>query len=133
MLFLILGIRENTEVTRAVAYDRNIDSINEQALLLAQDEELAGIFQAYAEGRLDELDSAESYRLQLVVQTLYRIYEKAYFADQYGTLGVSEWSRFDRQICRQFDRANTALWDQVQSVLTEEFASYIVEGCRDNR
>lgn len=32
LVFLVFGIRENTEITRAAAYDRNIDSLNQWRL-----------------------------------------------------------------------------------------------------
>jgi len=129
LVFLIIEIRENTEVTRAAAYDRNIDSINESAYVLAQNPELARIYRAFVEGRVDDLDSDESFRVQLMVRTLFRIYEKAYFAYQYGTLGEAEWTRFSGGVCRQIDRADAAMWDIVKVILTEEFVGYLTESC----
>jgi len=132
LVFLVIGIRENTAVTRAAAFDRNIDSINQVAMTLAQDEELMRIFQYYQDEHLDinELSREEWYRVRAVVRSILRIYESAYYSNQYGTLGSSEWGRFERQICRHRDRVDTARWNDVESVLTDEFASYVDEGCR---
>ena len=43
LVFLIYGIRENTEVTRTVAYEGLIDSINNFTLTIVPDEDLSGI------------------------------------------------------------------------------------------
>ena len=131
LIFLIVGIRENTAVTRAAAFDRNIDSINQIAITLAQDQELSRIFQYYQEEHLDldELSSDEWYRVRAIVRSILRIYETAYYSNQYGTLGSSEWSRFERQICRHRDRVDAARWKEVESVLTDEFAGYVDESC----
>ncbi len=132
LIFLILGIRENTAVTRAAAFDRNIDSINQISIALAQDEELSRLFQYYQEEHLDidELSNQEWFRVRAIVRSVLRIYETAYYSKKYGTLGSSEWSRFERQICRHRGRMDTARWNDVESVLTDEFASYVEESCR---
>jgi len=131
VIFLILGIREHTAVTRAAAFDRNIDSINQIAIALAQDEELSRLFQYYQEEHLDidELSSEEWFRVRAIVRSILRIYETAYYSNQYGTLRLSEWSRFERQTCRHRGRMDTDRWNDIESVLTDEFASYVEESC----
>jgi len=45
LIFLIAGIRDNTEITRSAAFDRNMESINQFRLELAKDSELTRIWQ----------------------------------------------------------------------------------------
>ncbi len=83
LLFLVVGIRENTDVTRAAAFDRSIDNINQLSITLAQDEVLTRIFQYYQEDHLDvdELSSQEWYRIGMIVRSILRIYETAYYSE----------------------------------------------------
>ena len=131
LLFLVFGIRENTEITRVAAYDRNIDSLNQWRLGVAQNEELLGAWNAYRRGEVDGVIEAEDLGLGLVLTALWGTYEKSYYANKYGILGVSEWSRFEVQIC--VNRAiNVRLWNEMVKIrLTEEFADYVVAFCED--
>lgn len=47
LLFLILGIRENTAITRATAYDRNMDSLNYVRNVLVTDPETLDAWQKF--------------------------------------------------------------------------------------
>ena len=131
LIFLVLGIRENTAVTRAAAFDRNIDSINQIAITLARDEELMRLFQYYQDDHLDidELSSEEWARVRAIVRSILRIYESAYYSNQYGTLGLSEWSRFERQDLSPPSRMDMVQWNDIESVLTQEFANYVDKSC----
>jgi hypothetical protein len=44
LVFLAVGIRENTEITRAAAYDRNIESLNQWRLGVMQNESLIRVW-----------------------------------------------------------------------------------------
>jgi hypothetical protein len=132
LIFLTFGIRENTAVTRAAAFDRKIEGLNQVAITLARDEELMRLFQYYQDDHLDidELSNEEWARVRAMVRSILRIYETAYYSTQYGTLGLSEWSRFERQICRHRARLDIVRWNDIQGVLTEEFANYVAESCK---
>ncbi len=131
LVFLVFGIRENTEITRAAAYDRNIDSLNQWRLDVAQNEELLRAWNAYRRGDIGGRIEAEDAGLGLMLTALWGIYEKSYYANKYGILGASEWTRFEVQIC--LGRAIDArLWDEMIKIrLTEEFADYVVAFCED--
>ncbi len=131
LLFLVFGIRENTEITRAAAYDRNIDSLNQWRLDVAQNEELLRAWNAYRRGDIGGRIEAEDAGLGLILTALWGIYEKSYYANKYGILGASEWNRFEVQIC--LGRAIDArLWNEMIKIrLTEEFADYVVAFCED--
>jgi hypothetical protein len=130
LVFLIYGIRENTEVTRAAAYGEILDNINNLALTIAPDDELSGIWQSYTEGgNSNELNDDEAFRLTLLLRTLWRLYETAYYANQYTTLGPAEWERFESGICTHWRISTPAQWNSIIVFLTEEFSSYVDSGC----
>jgi hypothetical protein len=47
LVFLVAEVRRNTEVTRAAAYDRSVDALNQWRLTIASDRDLATLWQAY--------------------------------------------------------------------------------------
>ena len=131
LVFLVFGIRENTEITRADAYARNLDSLNQSRRQLAQDEEMARIYQAWWEGRGGELDRGERYRLRLWLSAIWADYEMAYFANEYGTLGPSEWRRFETAACENRARMlDPMLWSEIESFFSEPFADFMERRCR---
>ena len=99
LVFLVMEVRQNTETTLAMSYDRSTERVTEWRLTVARDPELAGTFGAYARGDYTFESEAEDFRLQLLINTLWGIYENAYYAHERGLLGASEWSRFEGQIC----------------------------------
>ena len=132
LIFLILGIRENTEITRAAAFDRNISSVNEILVPVILDEEFSPLFQSYLEGRTQELSSTEWFRVREIIRSLFRSYESAYHANQYGNIGVTEWTRVLAQLC--FHRGLLgAQWQEIPAVLTEEFANFVETSCPNDR
>lgn len=129
LIFLIVGIRENTEVTRAAAYGGILSGLNEMALTVTQDEALAGIWQSYRAGESEELSDGEEFRLRTLLRNMWRLYEWAYYSNLYGTLGSNEWDRFERRICAERGVSTQAQWNYVESVLTEEFSGHILSSC----
>ncbi len=132
LIFLALGIRENTEVTRAAAYERNIDSVNQWRLALASDPGMVRSWGVYNDVFDAEATDAEIERLRfnLILNVLWGVYEKSYYATQYGTMAPSEWRRFERQLCP--NRANALesdLWERMAPLYTDEFANYVESLC----
>ena len=129
LVFLVAGIRENTETTRVAVYDSNIDSLNQWRLSVAQDEELLNRWNAYRRGEITEVVEAEDAGLGLVLTALWGVYEKSYYANEYGIMSGSEWSRFEVQIC--VNRAqNVRLWRELDSIrLTAEFVDFVATLC----
>ena len=128
LVFLIQGIQENTEVTRATAYDRNIDSLNEWRMARVRNPEINRLAIAFFNSTVDTLSDDDVALLLPYIQTLFGIYEKSYFAFKYGVLGASEWSRFSNQICLQHDRV-IAQGLSVFFSLTGEFVAYMEDEC----
>ena len=104
LIILIVGIRENTDVVRISVYGGLLDSVNDLEVSIAQDPDLSRIYDAWLNRSVASLDNAEAARLALLVVTLFRGYEKAFFAWQYEVIGDTEWSRFDRLICNAFEQ-----------------------------
>jgi len=122
LIFLIVGIRENTEITRVTAFDRNMESVNQWRLELAKDPELARIWRSRRD--LAGLSEDDQLRLVMLHGSLWGIYEKSYYAREYGLLGQAEWSRFETTMCRQINSMNPESWSPMTVTLTPQFVSY---------
>ena len=136
LVFLVLGVRQNTDITRSSAYERSMAGLNEWRLALASDPELARLFATYQKREPGNLRSTD-FRLQLILNTIWGVYENSYYAHQRRILGDSEWSRFETQICVGYDR-DALRWTpapglpsniSIRPLLTEEFAEYTESLC----
>jgi hypothetical protein len=131
LVFLVIGIRDNTEISRAIAYDRNIDSLSEVRREIVTNPDAARLWVAFQENDIESLDSSDMLRARQLIWWLFGVYEKSYFANQYGVLGSSEWDRFAVQICAQYARVRTSstLENGLRAVVTSEFMDYIDVSC----
>ena len=132
LVFVGLEIRGNTQVARAAAYERNIDSINQWRLELIKDpslvRSLGNFFQTADQGATDA--EVELFRLNLALNVVFGIYEKSYYANKYGIMAPGEWTRFERQACLSRGRAlELDLWSSMAALLTEEFADHLASQC----
>ncbi len=135
LIFLLFDIRENTDITRAAVYDRNMDSLNDWRLAIAKDKDLTRIFTNGQTDRVGESmtdQELEAAQYMLISNVQWGIYEKSYYAHQYETLGTGEWSRFEQQICTAWNRATAiSLWNQTAGFLTDEFKDYVIGSCQE--
>jgi hypothetical protein len=131
LIFLIVGIRENTEITRAAAYDRNVDGLIAFRADIARDDELAQLWLAYESGKSAKLEGIDRLQLNNLINLAFGNYEKAYFNRKYGVLGESEWTRYERQICINLERLKDLpdLKADMATVVTDEFAEYMEDLC----
>ena len=131
LIFLIHSVRENTAATRADSYETLMSDVNDFTLAVTQDSELSRLWRQWNEVDTHELTDDQMYRIILLLRTLLRNYEKAYFAYQYGTLGLTEYLRFEEIGCRQKERLETdGSWSEVTRVLTTEFTDSLEDRCR---
>jgi len=133
LVFLILGIRENTEIVRASAFAGSMDSLNDFTMDVVTDADLRQVWSAFLDGNTADFDVDDRQQLQMLLIVLFRNYEKAYFSEQYGLLGSAEWGRFDRQICLQVDRAmitDESILGFLDAILTDEFAGHVRSMCQ---
>ena len=129
LIFLIFGIRENSEITRAAAYERNIDSFNEWRMWVSEDEDRLRLYDAFLQGQTAGLTDFERMRTGYIVNALWAIYEKSFYSNQYGILGPAEWARTDAQLCQMQNRMEPAAWENMITRLTKEFADYVSMKC----
>lgn len=133
LVFLVLGIRENTEIVRASAYAGSMDSLNDFTMDVVTDADLRPVWTAFLNENTANFDGDDRQQLQMLLIVLFRNYEKAYFSERYGLLGSTEWGRFERQICLQVDRAHItdeSILGFLDTILTDEFAAYIRSTCQ---
>jgi hypothetical protein len=130
LIFLIVGIRENTEITRAAAYERSVDSFNEWRMWLSSDDELRRGYETWFAGHGDDLDEDILRRVGWAVNVVWAIYEKSYFANQAGTFGTSEWIRMQGAICGTYGRLSDDWRNQmIGQRSTGDFAEYVRDTC----
>jgi hypothetical protein len=129
LVFLLFGIRDNTEATRAATFAGTIDSLNEWRYWLASDDELREVWRIYTEGRYDELSPEQQYQISWAQGIIWFIYEKTYFADQYGQLGDLEWERTAQSVCRTYERMRETDLLDVIPTSTSEFIEYVNDSC----
>jgi hypothetical protein len=122
LIFLVLGIRENTDVQRASAYTDLMEGMNRFQTAMLTNSDSIRVWQAFISEDVAGLDDNDLMRLNLSTLTLFRIYESAYISDKYGLLGDSERKRFENNICSMFGRVvSLDLVELVRSAVTEDF------------
>ena len=131
LVFLIVGIRENTDITRFAVYTGLIDTIIENERNRMNNPELLLVWQAYVNEETAQLTEKEKSMVFPQAAIVFRSYEKAYFARQYNVIGDEEWGRFERLICIHDAYANSASVNlDLEQILTAGFTDYIVTACR---
>ena len=130
LVFLILGIQENTDVTRFSVYANLLDEINENDRIKLANPEVGAAWEAYANETTNELSAEDLSRVRLQAVLVFRSYEKAFFARKYEVIGEAEWSRFQRLACFHDARVRSA-GISVEPILTSEFMDYIRSECRN--
>lgn len=132
LVFVGLQIRSSTQLSRAMAYERNIDSLNDWRLELIGDPELTSLLGTFS-GVLSANATAtevNEFRLNLLLNVIFGVYEKSYFAEKIGIMGPDEWARFESQACLNRSRAlDRGLWENMERLLTTEFASFLEARC----
>ena len=130
LVFLIVGISENTEVTRASMFSNSIESLNGLGRSMIEDPDLSQIWGAFRDGQTADLTEIDQDRLLLIIEHLFRSYDSAFSMQNYDLFGDNEWGRFQQNICINYERANDAGLDGiVRSIATPEFLSYLQASC----
>lgn len=131
LIFLILEVRENTAAIRTNSFGESVTMLNDWRLQQAANPELAGLYSNYLIQTPLNLDQTQRQQLLFILATQWTIYDSAYFAQQYGTLGQSEWTRFQQQICLQH-RLTTfhGFWQPLTNMITPEFQAFFEAECK---
>ena len=133
VIFLIVEIRTSTEVTRASMYANNMNTLIEWRNLLIEDRDTARLWESYTAGRFHEEDTTDQLRMLQLVASNINIYENAFYARQYGVLGLSEWTRFQRMSCVQYNWIiQSPLSESIEMVTTDQFRAFLQENCGED-
>ena len=132
LALLIVGVRANTEVIRVAEYGRQMDGFNDFQTSLLDDPDSLRVWRSYIYDGVEDSNEIDITRLDIMVLTIFRNYESAYFARKYGQIGEAEWVRFDRNMCARYANAISASRvELLVSVLTDEFMEYVIDVCAD--
>jgi hypothetical protein len=124
LVFLIVEVRGNSDLIRANAFNRSIESLIELRTEIASNEEALRAMGDYWDN-----EDLETLRRDLLVVNLWSIYEKTYYSHQYGLVGAAEWERFQTRICL-YRETRAAYWEEnIARFLTEEFREYVRSSC----
>lgn len=132
LVILILGVAENTEVTRASMYADGIESLNQLNHTIAADPELSRMWSAYHDRQTADLTESEKDRLETVIVSMFRTYDTVFSMARYDLLGDNERFRFERQICVNIQNAAAAGYTQILHQLTsDDFSRFTETNCLD--
>ena len=132
LLILIVGVRENTEITRTAMYGSITDQFNafETEMLLNPD--LRPIYFRYLNSEPGGFQPNDQESVAMMVAILFRTLDRAFAAKEKGQIGDEEWARLERSVCTNYKRAES--FDQLPTVrflTTDSFWEFAVESCDD--
>jgi hypothetical protein len=133
LLLLFMGVRENTNTTRAAEYGNLIDGILELESNRLNDPELMRLWIEFQSGEAFNRNDPNDQRLGLYLQMLVRNYEKAFYQYRYGVIGEAEWQRFRDPICAVRDRSEGAGLDGIfdSGPFSADFRAFVTVACGD--
>jgi hypothetical protein len=124
LVFVALQIKDNTDAVRAATYDDILSDHIQWRMTIASSPELNEAMVKDFTGAAPLTPTEEQAR-NWVAQAAWQIFERAYFARKYQTLGDSEWERYEAAICRSFSYRDFE--SELAPYLTAEFAEYARE------
>jgi len=133
LLFLAFEMRDNTNAAQAQTYQILMRELNDYRESMGEFE-MATIIEKRRDVGWEGLSRIEQRRLRSTGLVNWGIYESAFFANKRGILGASEWTRFDKAICRRFKNSRY-MWapdgfGRMDELLTAEFVEYVKELCQ---
>lgn len=137
LVFLLVGIKDNTNATRATAYQLSTADINEWRMWTASDPDRLRIYQAaFVASEANDLTDSELVVLAWTVGAQFGIYESRFYLNEYESLGQAEWERTLSAACYFYTRlVELDIWEArtgimaVRPMLTDEFAGYLASSC----
>ena len=133
LILLLIGVRENTAITRASMYAGTLDQFNTFETAMLSDPELHEVFVRYINADTAGLSDSDRDRVSTMIAILFRTYDRAFIADRNRLIGDDEWQRFERAICNNFQLTRSAgLLAQVERLTSQSFWEYAVRTCSDS-
>ena len=130
LVFLVLSINKNTEVTQASMFAGIIDGLNNINLTVVADPELRRIWSNYTGGTTSELSADEQEALFPIVFSRAGLLDTALSMRKSDLFGDNEWERIQQLICREAGRAESAGLQQiVMSALTDDYRDFVAATC----
>jgi hypothetical protein len=130
LAFLVAGIRDNTNATRAAVYQDLMGELNQLNLAFANDSELSKLWAEHydtPDWSLDGLAEDQANRLVLFNRVMFRIYDAAYQSYNSGTLAESQFLRFKRNLCDNVRISD--LWSETTVALSDDFVEFAETNC----
>ena len=127
LVFLVFEIRSNSDLIRADSFDRNVASLIDWRMQVVSDDQSLGIMSSHW-----GVEDPQLLKESLLILSLWSIYEKTYYAQQYDLVGTSEWQRFEYVICVNVQRGPDYWETQIARFLTPEFREYVSQTCQSN-
>lgn len=125
LVFLILEVRANSDLIRANTFNRSIESLIDFRMQIANNDSSLRVMADHWDA-----ESPDQLRRDLIVVSMWSIYEKTYYSQRYGLVGPAEWERFETRICGYTDSGLDYWRDKVARFLTRDFQDYVVSTCR---
>ena len=123
LIFVAFQVKDNTAAIRSSTYDGILSDHIEWRLTIATHPELGAAILKLDNSDTD-MNDLERKNAERAYQALFQIYERAYFARKYETLGDSEWARYEKPICR-FASFMDDVDAQLGRLLTAEFVGFM--------
>ena len=125
LIFIIFEIRENSDLIRANMFDRSIESLIDWRMQIVSDDESLKIMADHW-----GIDDRQLLKHQLLVVSMWSIYEKTYYSHQYDLIGPAEWEKFETRICA-YGQAGQDFWgEKIATFLSEEFRNFVISSCQ---
>ena len=132
LVFLVLGIQANTEITRASMFDASLARLGDTDRVIFGDPRLVRIWEAFLTEKTGELSQDDEAYLQFIVVERTRAYDTAHSMLRYGLFGDNEWSRYERQICSFHSSVIAASQRElVRTVGSDDFNAYFEKACEE--
>ena len=120
LIFLMLELRENTVAQQRATFNQLTETIDEWRNGWSLNPETRNIMSRLRNG--EDVSPEEMLTVAAIRNQIYSIYERAYWGNEYGQMGASEWERFERMICA----GRSTFWqDDMAFLFTTEFLNFV--------
>ena len=130
LIFLILGINKNTEVTQASMFAGVTEALNNVNLAVVSDPVLRRAWSQYAQGAGSNLSADELEALTPIVFSRAGLLDAALSMRNSDLFGENERERIEELICREFYRSESVgIQEVVLAALSEDYQRFVSASC----